>query len=87
MLNMGWSGDLCFVMYSFVKQAQPSNSSPVLQRLPVKTVQGMRDTAFPSAVCPCDKSGSTPLCAFEPVYLVIPIWVPGSAAILEDRCN
>ena len=64
MLNMGWTGDRCFVMYGFVKQAQPCNSSPVLQRLPVKEVQGMHDTAFLSAVSPCDKSGSMPPYAF-----------------------
>ena len=65
-LNMRWDGDRCFVMYGFVKQAQPCHSSPVLQRLPTKTVQGMRDTAFFSAVRFCDKSGSTSLYAFEP---------------------
>ena len=71
MLNMGWDGYRCLVMYGFVKQAQPYHSSPALQRLPIKTVQGTRDTAFLSAVRPCNKSGSTSL--FEPVYLVITI--------------
>ena len=44
-----------------MKQAQPSNSSPVLQRLPVKTVQGICDKAFVSAVRPCDKLDITSL--------------------------
>ena len=59
MLNMGWDGDRCFVMYGFVKRAQPCHSSPVLRRgLPIKTVQGTRDRAFLMAVRTCDKSGS-----------------------------
>ena len=66
MLNMGWHGDRCFVMYSFVKQAKPCHSSVVLQRLSIKTVQGTRDTAFLSAVRSCDKSGSTSLYYMDP---------------------
>ena len=55
-LDMGWNGDRSSVMYGFVKQAQSSHSPPVLQGLPIKTVQGTRNTAFLTAVCPCDKS-------------------------------
>ena len=51
---MGWNGDCSFVMYGFVKQGQPCNLFHMLLRLPVKTVQGMHDTAFPSVVRPCD---------------------------------
>ena len=53
----------------------------------MKTFQGRHNTAFFMAVCPSDKLWGTSLYTFKPVYLVIPIQVPGSAAILKDQSN